>query len=147
MSDRVRRVPLEAIKSLRVEVLRRGTPVTHCDYPEDALPDAVHLAIERNGEIVATSTWFSRECPERAGVPAMQLKGMAVRESLQGEGLGALLIEEGIALAVDRRASITWARARDSALGFYTARGFTVIGDGFIDEPTAMPHHIVIRSV
>lgn len=147
MTDHVRRVPVEAIKPLRVEVLRRGTPVTHCDYPEDALPDAVHLAIERDGDIVATSTWFSKPCPERPGTPAMQLKGMAVRESLQGHGLGARLIEEGMALAIDRGASIVWARARDSALGFYSARGFTVAGDGFIDEPTGMPHHIVIRSV
>lgn len=138
---------MEAVKPLRVEVLRRGTPVTHCDYPEDALADAVHLAIERNDQVVATSTWFTKECPEQPGLVAVQLKGMAVRESLQGQGLGALLVEGGTLLASDRGAAIVWARARDSALGFYTARGFSVVGDGFIDGPTAMPHHIVIRQV
>lgn len=147
MTDQVRQVPLEVIKPLRVEVLRRGTPVTHCDYPEDTLPDVVHLAIARDGEIVATSTWFTKECPERPGTPAMQLKGMAVRESLHGEGLGAALIEAGLSLAADRGATLAWARARDSALGFYSARGFTVVGDGFMDEPTGMPHHIVVRSL
>jgi len=39
-----------------------------------------------------------------------------------------------------------WARARDSALYFYERRGFEVHGDGFMDEPTAMPHHIVLRT-
>lgn len=147
MTDQVRAVALDSIKPLRVEVLRRGTPVDHCDYPEDALPDAVHLAIERDGRIVATSTWFTKECPERPGTRAVQLKGMAVRESLQGEGLGARLIDAGVTLASERNAQIVWARARDSALGFYSRCGFSVAGDGFIDGPTAMPHHIVVRWI
>lgn len=147
MTDEVRPVALDTVKPLRVEVLRRGTPVDHCDYPEDSLPDAVHLAIERDGEIVATSTWFTKACPEHPGIPSVQLKGMAVRESLQGEGLGARLIDAGIQLAAERNATIVWARARDSALGFYAKCGFSVSGDGFIDGPTAMPHHIVVRGI
>ncbi len=88
-----------------------------------------------------------KECPEKPGVTAIQLKGMAVAENLQGEGLGALLIDAGIALAKERGATIAWARARDSALGFYERLGFVSTGDGFIDGPTAMPHHIVVRSL
>lgn len=147
MTDRVTAVRLDDITALRVEVLRQGTPVTHCDYPEDSLPDAVHLAIARDGDVVATSTWFDKECPECVGVSAVQLKGMAVRESMQGEGLGARLIDAGIALAVERGAELVWARARDSALGFYARCGFRTVGEGFIDGPTAMPHHIVVREI
>ncbi|MEY3267057.1 MAG: hypothetical protein RJA15_1503 [Actinomycetota bacterium] len=68
-------------------------------------------------------------------------------ERLHGEGLGEQLIAAGIALAADRGATLVWARARDSALGFYIKCSFASVGDGFIDEPTGLPHHIVIRRL
>ena len=147
MSIEVEQLTLNKVLPLRVEVLRKGTPTTHCSYPEDSYDDAVHLGIVRDGLVVATSTWFNKLCPLRDDEPAVQLKGMAVSEKLHGEGLGEQLIAAGIALATDRGATIVWARARDSALGFYTKCSFTAVGDGFIDEPTGMPHHIVVRHL
>ena len=147
MTREVRRVELADIMSLRVKVLRKGTPSTHCNYPEDLFADVVHLAIVEDHVPIATSTWFSKECPERPGVAAVQLKGMAVDDALQGSGLGALLVATGLDLARSRRAQLVWARARDSALGFYERLGFTAEGEGFVDEPTGMPHHIVTRAV
>ena len=122
---------------LRVAVLRKGTPATDCNYPEDLYPDVVHFGIIRDGIAIATSSWFMKECPEKPGVIAMQLKGMAVAENLQGAGLGALLIDAGIALAKERGATIAWARARDSAMSFYERLGFASTGAGFMDGPTA----------
>jgi GNAT superfamily N-acetyltransferase len=121
--------------------------VTHAHYPEDEYPDVVHLGINQAGDVIATSTWFLEECPEAPGLVAMQLKGMAVDTSLQTAGFGAQLIAAGVALAADRNAEIVWARARDSAIGFYEKCGFSIAGDGFIDESTDMPHHIVVRTL
>lgn len=143
----VERATFDDIHHLRVRVLRKGTPVAHATYPEDSYDDVVHLAIRLNGDVVATSTWFSKECPESPGVAAVQLKGMAVDDSLQTTGFGRALIDAGISLARERNAEIVWARARDTAVGFYEKCGFAVVGDGFIDEPTAMPHHIVVRKI
>ena len=147
MTHHVERLTIEDIMSLRVRVLRKGTPTTHCNYPEDAYPDVVHLGIVDNGQCIATSTWFMKPCPEREGATAMQLKGMAVDDDLQIGGLGRALIHAGIDHARNVGAQLVWARARDSALGFYEKCGFTVAGDGFIDEPTGMPHHIVVHSL
>ncbi|MEY4032175.1 MAG: hypothetical protein RL573_1087 [Actinomycetota bacterium] len=144
--DEVVQLPTADILDLRVRVLRKGTPFTHANYPEDAYPDVVNFCIVRGGQPVATSTWFTKECPEVPGVPAVQLKGMAVDDELQGDGLGALLIDRGLQHARSLGAEVVWARARDSALYFYERRGFEVRGDGFMDEPTGMPHHIVLRS-
>jgi GNAT superfamily N-acetyltransferase len=144
---RVVAVPLGHIIDLRVRVLRQGTPVTHCNYPEDALDDVVHLAIDQDGRAVCTSTWFDKQCPHRPGTPAVQLKGMAVDPTVQTAGLGRALVDAGLDLARSRGAHLVWARARDSAIGFYEKCGFEVMGDGFIDEPTAMPHHIVVRDL
>jgi len=132
---------------LRVAILRKDTPATDCNYLEDSYPDVVHFGIIRDGIAIATSSWFMKECPEKPGVIAMQLKGMAVAENLQGVGLGALLIDAGVELANERGATIAWARARDSAMGFYERLGFASTGAGFMDGPTAMPHHIVVRTL
>ncbi len=147
MTYTVTSVALTDVMQLRVAVLREGTPATDCNYPEDSYPDVVHFGIVHEGTAIATSSWFMKECPEKPGITAMQLKGMAVAGHLQGEGLGALLVEAGIALAIERGATIAWARARDSALGFYERLGFVSTGDGFMDGPTAMPHHIVVRTL
>jgi GNAT superfamily N-acetyltransferase len=143
----VSQVSLADIMQLRVAVLRKGTPATDCNYPEDDYPDVVHFGIIHEGATIATSSWFMKECPQKPSVVAMQLKGMAVADELRGAGLGALLIDAGLALAKERGALITWARARDSAMGFYERLGFISTGDGFIDGPTAMPHHIVVRTL
>ena len=142
--EQVVSLPTADILDLRVRVLRKGTPHTHANYPEDAHPDVVNFCIVRGGVPVATSTWFAKECPEVPGVPAVQLKGMAVDDALQGSGLGALLVARGLEHARSLGAKVVWARARDSALYFYERRGFRTVGRGFIDEPTAMPHHIVV---
>ena len=147
MTYTVTSVELTDIMQLRVAVLRQGTPATDCNYPEDNYPDVVHFGIIHEGNAVATSSWFMKECPEKPGVIAMQLKGMAVADELQGAGLGALLIDAGSALANERGATIIWARARDSAIGFYERLGFVSTGEGFVDGPTAMPHHIVVCTL
>lgn len=147
MTYEVSRVELADIMPLRVAVLRKGTPATDCNYPEDSYPGVVHFGIIYEGTAIATSTWFMKECPEVPNISAIQLKGMAVAEQLQGAGLGALLIDAGIALAIEQGAKVAWARARDSAMGFYERLGFVSTGDGFIDGPTAMPHHIVVRTL
>ena len=147
MSHQVVQLSLDDIMALRVRVLRKGTPTTHCNYPEDSYPDVVHLGIVRNGEVIATSTWFMKPCPEIEGIAAMQLKGMAVDDLLQTGGLGSALITAGITHARNAGAHLVWARARDSAVGFYEKCGFRIAGDGFIDEPTGMPHHIVVQEI
>ena len=147
MSDEISSLSLNEILPLRVAVLRKGTPATHCTYPEDDYADAVHFGIMRDGHVVATSTWFNKQCPLIVDGAAVQLKGMAVAENLHGHGLGEQLIDAGIGLAQDRGAELVWARARDSALGFYVKCDFVAMGDGFIDEPTGMPHHIVVRHL
>jgi GNAT superfamily N-acetyltransferase len=143
----VQQLSLEQIMPLRVRVLRKGTPVTHAHYPEDDYNDVVHLGILQADNVIATSSWFMKNCPTQPGPAAMQLKGMAVDDTLQTSGLGRQLIDAGVSLAKERNAALVWARARDSAIGFYEKCGFTVVGDGFIDGPTGMPHHIVVRTL
>lgn len=140
-------VSVDDIVHLRMAVLRNGTPSQDPRYPEDDLPDSVHLALRLDGEIVGTSTWLDRPWPHEPLAPATQLRGMAIASHLQSRGLGELLLRAGIKRAADRGHHYVWARARDTALRFYERNGFAVVGEAFTDEATGMSHHLVVTSL
>lgn len=133
----------EQTHPLRLVVLRSDTPSTVVTFAEDDLPGTVHLGVLDGTDIVAISTWVPRPYE---GEPAVQLRGMATAPGLQGQGVGALLLEAGCLRAASNT-SLVWARARDAALDFYVRHGFVVDGDVFIDEHTAKPHHLIHRRL
>jgi ribosomal protein S18 acetylase RimI-like enzyme len=76
----------------------------------------------------------------------MRLRGMAVEPQRQGLGIGALLVHSGVQRYLPA-AGLVWAHARDPVLGFYERLGFVVVGEGFIDAATAIPHHVVLKHL
>lgn len=130
---------------LRLAVLRHDTPTKIVEFAEDDLPGAFHLGVRDGGVLVATSTWVPRACPGETGTPAIQLRGMATARHRQGGGIGGLLVEHGVERAFAGSAVVVWARARDAALGFYERHGFEVVGEGFVDDATQLPHHTIVR--
>ncbi len=129
---------------LRLTVLRHDVPTKVVIFAEDDMPGAVHLGVRVGSELVAVSSWIPR--PYR-DTPAVQLRGMATAHAFQGTGLGGLLLGAGCARAAETGNQIVWARARDAALSFYERHGFIVDGDGFIDDATQLPHHVVSRRI
>jgi predicted N-acetyltransferase YhbS len=72
---------------------------------------------------------------------------MATAQHLQGTGLGGVLLEAGCDRVAASGVQVVWARARDDALAFYLRHNFEVEGDGFIDDTTQLPHHLVVRHL
>lgn len=134
----------EETHPLRLAVLRFDTPTKEVEFPEDTWPGAQHLGLRLDGALVATSSWVPRELEGRPGV---QLRGMATARELQGSGLGGVLLEAGCARMAADGFDLVWARARDAALAFYLRHGFRVEGDGFVDQATQLPHHLVLRDL
>ena len=143
--SRVVQISTEDLLPLRMAVLRDGTPSQDPRYKQDEYPGCIHLGIYENQELIACSSWIPQEWPLDERLPAVQLKGMAVAKHLQGSGVGAELLSAGVQRAEDDGAHYIWARARDSALKFYTQNGFDVFGDQFVDEATGMSHHLVMK--
>lgn len=129
---------------LRMAVLRHDTPTKEVSFAEDTLPGTVHLGASVDGEVVAVSTWVPKALDGEAGV---QLRGMATAHHLQGTGIGGALVEEGCRRMAAAGHRLVWARARDAALAFYLRHDFVVRGDGFVDEATQLPHHLVVRRL
>ncbi len=128
---------------LRLAVLRGDTPSKVVSFDQDLLPGTFHLGVRDGRDVIAVSTWAPLPHHD---LPAVQLRGMATAAHLQGHGLGSLLLEAGCMRGATI-AELVWARARDTALAFYLGHGFTVEGDGFIDEQTQKPHHLIVRRL
>jgi GNAT superfamily N-acetyltransferase len=142
-------VPVDVadILDLRRRVLRDGTPSPDPRFPEDADPATFHLAIRDDGRVVATITLCPKPTPYRPGATAAQLRGMAVDPVVQGAGYGAALFDAAVGRLRAEGVACLWANARDSALGFYTRMGMTVVGDGFVVADSGLPHHVVLLDL
>ena len=143
----VEELPLTEVLDLRMKVLRKGTPSSDPSYSEDSDPSTTHLGVRGTAGVIAVSSWIDRPFPLEPSHVAVQLKGMAVDESLQGSGIGRQIIDAGEEHARRRGATIVWARARDAAMDFYVKCGYEVVGDMFMDEATGLPHHIVMKKL
>ena len=69
---------------------------------------------------------------------------MATVNSLQSSGVGTRLLRAGFELAANSGSRLVWANARDAALDFYVRNGMRVVGEGFIEKVTQLPHHVVV---
>lgn len=150
MNQPVRIIEIAAVETypLRTAVLRDGDPARPVAFDNDVHPDTVHLGVRADaGEMVAISSWMPNRLVDFPDDRAIQLRGMATAAAMQGSGIGGTLFESGVSRAAALKFTLVWARARDSALGFYERHGCTVIGDGFVDATTRLPHHIVVRRL
>ena len=141
----VRRATIAEVRPLRLEVLRRDMTNKTVDFDGDDDPETVHLVAQTDdGVIIGVSTWLRRPCPHFDDPAAVQLRGMATVNSLQSSGVGTRLLRAGFELAANSGSRLVWANARDAALDFYVRNGMRVVGEGFIEKVTQLPHHVVV---
>jgi GNAT superfamily N-acetyltransferase len=140
-------LPPVATHDLRCRILRDGRTDVDLTFPEDVIDGAFHLGVSDGDAIVAVGTFFPSPTHLRPGVPAFQLRGMAVDEHLQGRGVGRMLLEAAAARMRAAGAAVVWAYARDTALGFYESLGWEVVGDGFPHGWREMAHHFVVLDL
>ena len=134
--------------ALRTAVLRDNTPTSDPKYAEDSNQGTVHLGIfDAHENLIGTSTWVINPWQEDSTAQAIQLRGMAVAKNRQSAGLGTMLLTAGVIHAEKLKAKYIWAKARDSALNFYLRHDFLVVGEGFTEGTTQMPHHLVVRKI
>ena len=141
-------IELTAVQThpLRLDVLRRGTASRDVAFPEDELASTLHLGVELDGVVVGISTWIQNAHPDLPARRGIQLRGMATAPQFQGHGIGGLILETGVERMFASGHEMVWARARDTALGFYQRHGFVRRGVGYVDLSTQIPHHDIVRT-
>ena len=138
----VRHASADEIFPLRHAVLRPGRPVTASVYAED--DGAVHISAWDDDLLVGCATVFpdpwNGSGLQPAEPKAWRLRGMAVDPSRHRTGVGRQVLAGVVEAASGGRAPLVWANARTSALPFYEANGWTVVGEEFITADTGLPH-------
>jgi ribosomal protein S18 acetylase RimI-like enzyme len=119
-------------------------------FPEDARPEAFHLAVRDTAEmadggaILAVASFSAEATPYRPGRRAVHLRGMAVDGPSQQHGLGRLLVTTAVARLRGGGVEVLWCNARDSAAGFYARLGFEIVGEGFVLPESGIAHHVMV---
>ena len=75
----------------------------------------------------------------------LQLRQMAVKNNLQGKGIGASIMSFAENISRDRGYRFIIMHARDTAIGFYEKFGYKVKGDPFTE--INLPHHIMEKRI
>ena len=143
MSDfAVESVEAAALYDLRRRVLRGERPVafqltlrTTTRPPHSTSRDVLI------GRVVASASFFLASAPIRPELVSYQLRFMAVDDDVQGRGYGTLVLDAATAALRDLGAEQLWANARDVALGFYLATGWTPVeGTENVSPLSNLPH-------
>lgn len=75
----------------------------------------------------------------------VRLRQMAVKNNLQGKGIGASILDFAEKIALDRRFSVLSMHARLSAVGFYEKLGYRVCSEVF--EEVTIPHVVMEKNL
>ena len=75
----------------------------------------------------------------------LQLRQMAVKNNLQGKGIGASIMNFAETISRDRGYRYIIMHARDTAIGFYEKFGYKVKGEPFVE--INLPHCIMEKKI
>ena len=118
---------------LRESILRPNQPIENWTFEQDDDPLTLHLAMRDGDDIIAVVSILPEtheECPNHP----WRLRGMAVQEDLQGQGIGEELLQAVLA----NLDGGVWCTARKHVQEFYLKHGFQRVGDEF--TMNNMPH-------
>jgi GNAT superfamily N-acetyltransferase len=137
-----------SLYDLRRRVLRGNDPDTSVDFVDDDAPTARHFAGLLDDRIVASASFFPGAAPLRPELVSYQLRFMAVDFDVQGRGFGSVVLDAAEDLLRDLGAEQLWANARDTALGFYMATGWTAIeGSENVSPISGLPHTKIVKTL
>lgn len=121
--------------------------------PVPAYPDAreqFHLAAFIGLEIASVATFLLEVQSEDQGCAAdyscWRLRAMATHPNHRNLGYATAVLEHGVRLLNQRRASLLWANGRSTAMGFYLRNGFYKIGEQR-EVPGVPPHYRIERRL
>lgn len=126
------------IVALRYDILRKPLGMVFTEEQLKAEHDKIHLALFTDDEPVAC-------CMLIPFGDKVQMKQVAVKESMQGSGLGSSLLKATEDYALAKGFSLMYCHARETAVAFYTRNGYIIKGDMF--EEIGIAHYYMEKSL
>ncbi len=145
----IHRVGADAVRPLRVAVLRPGMSPHASAYPGDGSLATGHFAALHGERVAGVATVLHEDAPDRPMLTepvstgtAWRLRGMAVEPGHRGQGVGARLLTRCVSHVLDAGGRVVWCNAREVAVGFYRANGWRAVSDVF-ELPPSGPHRVM----
>lgn len=144
MDIKIRLAQFDEIVDLRWRILRAGLPRESADFPGDDHPQTLHIGAFEGGLCIGCASFMQNEWN---GVPAWQLRGMAVDEGYRSQGIGReILVFADEQIRQRGYSRQLWCNARTPAVRFYQTSGWQTEGEEFT-IPTAGPHCKMSRII
>lgn len=145
---RVERVPARKLHDLRRRVLRGDHPEVPVLDPRDEQPTSVHFAGFEGPRLVVSASFFPSTPPMNPWLATYQLRYMATDFDVQGLGYGGRVLSFAEDELRRLGAEQVWANGRDSALGFYRARGWSIVeGSEHLSLETNLAHTVIFKRL
>ncbi len=158
-----RQAAIDEIITLRYAVLCTGRPWREAQFTGDDDPLTHHFgafraAVEGTVKTVGAAPTITGAAPvnvgcvsymmtEHEGEPAWQLRGMATRPDLAGQGIGRQLVPAAQDMLLSRSpVRLFWCKARTPAIAFYENLGWRVVSEEFVIEHYGPHRRMVMRA-
>ena len=118
---------LKKYYSLRFEILRKPWNQPESTTKDEWEKNSIHvLMTDEKNKAVAVGRLQLNSATEG------QIRSMAVRNDLQGKGLGSIMIRFIEQKATDNKLNEIILDARENAVAFYEKHGYRIIGDSYL---------------
>ncbi len=131
---------------LRQQVLRPYQRIEECVYPEDNLSTTIHLGVHFGQSIVSIATFMMERHDDLPGGFPFRLRGMATDPKYRNQGMGSLLLQEGVLYLKSMHCDLLWFNARLKAFAFYEKLGFNYHGRIFHMDNIG-PHKVMYKHL
>lgn len=125
--------------ALRRDVLRKPLGLEFSVAQLGAEADSLHLAAFDEDVLVGCLLLTPK------GEGRIQMRQVAVREDMQGRGLGAAMVRESEAEARRRDYAVMVLHARETAVPFYLKLGYALTGEPFVE--VGIPHRAMEKEL
>ena len=129
----------EQMIKLRDEILRKPLGLSFSREELDKEKNNLHIVAYEDEKMLGCCMLLEED-PQ-----TVRLRQMAVRNDLQGKGVGKALMQFAENLARDRGYKRITMHARKHALGFYEKMGYKKIGDEF--KEITIPHVVMEKEL
>ncbi len=138
----------EELYALRRRVLRGNDPAVSVQDPRDHDDSAQHYALRRDGDIVASGSFYPSHSVLDASRDAYQLRYLATSPDVQGQRYGTVLLRAAESRLSSAGVSEVWANGRDTAWGFYERNGWSQQPDSqHLSKETGLAHTVIYKSL
>jgi GNAT superfamily N-acetyltransferase len=129
---------------VRHTVLRKGKPLDSCAFLGDDDKTTIHLGLYADEKLIGVASLFQVKNDFFDNEKQFQLRGMAVLEEYQKEGIGTQLIIAVENICSEQNTNLIWFNARESAVSFYLKLNYKTFGTKFEINGIG-PHYIMYK--